>query len=95
MDGTTHLGENYSEIDVALVLLKVYNRVPKMRGIIFPYNYYYNILNDVTPFIEYLQGCSPRISFHKTETYLKYIYIPGIMKTRLANILQFFSTSPV
>ena len=40
--------------------------------IIFPCNYY--ILNDVTPFIEYLQVCSPRINFLKTGSYLKYIY---------------------
>ena len=39
--------------------------------IIFPCKYY--ILNDVTPFIEYLQVCSPRINFLKTGTYLKYI----------------------
>ena len=32
MDGTTPLGENYREIDIVLVLMKVYNRVPKMRG---------------------------------------------------------------
>ena len=31
IDGTTPLGYIYREMDVTLVLLKVYNRVPKMR----------------------------------------------------------------
>ena len=69
MVGTTPSVDTYRDIAVTLVLVKVYNRVQKMRAhLIILYFHIVNnismqllILNDVTRFIEYLQLYSHRI----------------------------------
>ena len=69
MVGTMPSVDTYRDIAVTLVLVKVYNRVQKMRAhVIILYFHIVNnismqllVLNDVTRFIEYLQLCSHRI----------------------------------
>ena len=69
MVGTTPSVNTYRDIAFTLVLVKVYNRIQKMRAhVIILYFHIVNnismqslILNDVTRFIEYLQLCSHRI----------------------------------
>ena len=58
MDGTTPLGDILTETDVTLVLLKVYNRVAKMRALVI--TLYFHLVSNISMQLLYLSSTRPK-----------------------------------